>query len=592
MPEETVRSFLRSLTHELGQLCERCDRWLAQKHCWPYDNDQLQKIRQLVEHLRRKSGELASTEIIGILVLMGGTGVGKSTLLNALAQQRIAPVSVQRPTTRRPVCYIHADIPQNVLPHSILGIASLHHNDALRNKIIVDAPDIDSRETENYQRLREILPHADIILYVGSPEKYHDQIGWELFREFSRSKAFAFVLNRWDECANREKIGIPPDEDWLQDLHAEGYVSPLLFRTSALLWMENRQHELPPGEQFSELRRWLEAEIGERELLAIRQTNLEMLLRDLIECLAQLVRSVCVCDQDIWQAWQKILEEEIEQFLARCERFLGEHQEGISKFLREESHRRIPGWLARGLGLLRGWYSKPTSVSSAVSTSTYITDLIHDWTRILGASYLRYYEVDLTDRLLVAANAQGVPVMVLEEPLQRVARQDWPHFWKEQVTEAMTESLQSLWQTTGWRGGLRSLAQWLPGRLCWLAGFAGLGVLIHRMFIAEAPYSPGLGDVLYFLLPFFLAEGMSYALVYYLSPRNWQAVASIVKERLRQRAGKSLSMAYKQTLENVLDQVREELRLLQQALDLANQLIQQIEQKREAIEMVRRLYRQ
>src|SRR5947208_1242764 len=114
-------------------------------------------------------------------------------------------------------------------------------------------------------KLEQLLPVADIVLYVGSQEKYHDQIGWDLFRKQRRRRAFAFVLNKWDRCLHAQagSVGVRPDEDLLRDLHAEGFEQPLLFRTAAQYWLDratqNGQAPPPPaGEQFQDLSHWLE----------------------------------------------------------------------------------------------------------------------------------------------------------------------------------------------------------------------------------------------------------------------------------------------------------------------------------------------
>src|SRR5438552_2032913 len=44
-----------------------------------------------------------------VLALVGGTGVGKSTLLNALAGDQVSPASARRPTTSDPVAWVPAD---------------------------------------------------------------------------------------------------------------------------------------------------------------------------------------------------------------------------------------------------------------------------------------------------------------------------------------------------------------------------------------------------------------------------------------------------------------------------------------------------
>ncbi|MCS7166815.1 MAG: GTPase [Gemmatales bacterium] len=595
MNSNEPNSFLKELAGGLSLVLERLDQWLNRKQIWPYPEQTLHQLRQLSQHLRREIPKLATSPVYGIIVLMGGTGVGKSSLLNALAGEKIAFVSAVRPTTRHVMSYVHADIPATALPPSILETVVVHRNDGLRYKILVDAPDIDSRETDNYRRLREILPDADIILYVGSPEKYHDQIGWELFREYSRYKAFAFVLNRWDECADREKTGKSPDLDWLEDLAREGYRKPLLFRTSAWVWMEKRGEDKPPGEQFEELRKWLEVELGAKELVTIHHRNLDGLITDLVTVGATLADSVTVSRDDIWSAWSAILEGEIELFLIRSERFLTEQSERLEKFLRLESNRRIPGWLARTIEILRGWWSwiaRPMHQDKDLYLSTYLMDLISDLIQALGNSYMRHYGMDLTNRLLVSATALGMPAIALEVPLQKIASKDWLLFWKEQVQSGLKEAMESSWQATGWKGRLRAYAELLPGRLCWLAGLAGISVLTYRMFDATMPYSPSLGDVLYFFLPFLLAEILSYSLVYYLSPRDWRALASIVGQRVRQRAREHFTRLYREVLDQLFSQLWEELRCLREILESARCWLQQIQKRHEELEAVRRLYRE
>ena len=113
-----------------------------------------------------------------------------------------------------------------------------HDRPALEQKILVDTPDLDSNDLANREKLFHVLPVADVVLYVGSQEKYHDQIGWELFLQQRRRRAFAFVLNKWDRCVHGAGSGLRPDEDLLRDLKAEGFENPLLFRTCAQAWID------------------------------------------------------------------------------------------------------------------------------------------------------------------------------------------------------------------------------------------------------------------------------------------------------------------------------------------------------------------
>ena len=208
-------------------------------------------------------------------MLMGGTGVGKSSLLNALAGGAIAHASFARPTTRDPVVYYHESVKPDRLDPALRHCRLVPHDrPALAQKILVDTPDLDSNDLANREKLFHVLPVADVVLYVGSQEKYHDEIGWELFLQQRKRRAFAFVMNKWDRCVHGAGSGLRPDEDLLRDLKAEGFENPLLFRTCAQAWIDAAEDaavptngaptarlappDLPEGEQFAELLQWLE----------------------------------------------------------------------------------------------------------------------------------------------------------------------------------------------------------------------------------------------------------------------------------------------------------------------------------------------
>ena len=62
--------------------------------------------------LLTRLGERFDTALV--VVFAGGTGVGKSTLLNTVAGRRISDTSVKRPCTTAPLVYHHRVVPQAV----------------------------------------------------------------------------------------------------------------------------------------------------------------------------------------------------------------------------------------------------------------------------------------------------------------------------------------------------------------------------------------------------------------------------------------------------------------------------------------------
>ena len=138
-----------------------------------------------------------------LVLLVGPTGAGKSSLLNALARRRVSPsgCSGRRPATwwswsaRRSTPGSRARISLADLAGSRLSAVVDPWSPP--GIVLVDAPDVDSVEHANRELADRLVEAADLGVFVTTATRYADRVPWEvLARARDRGLPLVVVVNR------------------------------------------------------------------------------------------------------------------------------------------------------------------------------------------------------------------------------------------------------------------------------------------------------------------------------------------------------------------------------------------------------------
>lgn len=165
-----------------------------------------------------------------LVALFGGTGAGKSSLINRLAGKAIARTGIERPTSYEITIYLHRDFsiqPPTELPLERTKIA-WHQDDKRRLLAWIDMPDFDSTAQENRALVEAWLPYIDWVVYVVTPERYRDALGWSFLLERKQKHRWLFVMNHWDQGQQAQL------EDLRQHLVAKGFENPDILRIACV----------------------------------------------------------------------------------------------------------------------------------------------------------------------------------------------------------------------------------------------------------------------------------------------------------------------------------------------------------------------
>ena len=147
-----------------------------------------------------------------VVLLLGPTGAGKSTLFNTIAGRAASPTGVLRPTTRTAIVLAHPDDVDSLREGTLAGI------DRQRLRMVtdptvpaglalVDAPDLDSVEHANRELADSLVEAADLCVFVTTATRYADRVPWlVLGRVRERGLPLLVVVNRLPAEADDRRV--------------------------------------------------------------------------------------------------------------------------------------------------------------------------------------------------------------------------------------------------------------------------------------------------------------------------------------------------------------------------------------------------
>lgn len=193
-------------------------------------NEDLDPLARVGNHIRVR---LAYPESVVVAGVVGGTGSGKSSLLNAIVGAEVAPAGGIRPTTSEPLAHVPELLEgamEGLLDH--LGIERRVVGKGPDWLCLIDTPDTDSLIDSHRELVMGLIPGLDVVIWVVDPVKYRDAaVHRDIRMTGDLGRPMLFVLNQVD------RVGQPAAEalagDLSKALEEDGLISPQVFTVAA-----------------------------------------------------------------------------------------------------------------------------------------------------------------------------------------------------------------------------------------------------------------------------------------------------------------------------------------------------------------------
>jgi len=267
------------VSNSLSTILARLDELASYAGPWRPLRDETFLLRTRLAELRERE-----TRLDGLLVvaLVGGSGVGKSTFLNALAGDQLAATSEYRPCTSAPTVYQP--------PGAAFGPESWNriYGSALENLIILDTPDSDTIVREHRDMVAAALSQSDLIMLCGSPDKYLDEATWSLLRPLRDERTMVCVETKADVGSESVR------DHWLERLQEQGFSIADYFRVSPRRTLDRKLTGRAPDDtefDFPRLEQFLRQELSVEQVRRIKRSNAYGLLAKTLGTLHERVGS-------------------------------------------------------------------------------------------------------------------------------------------------------------------------------------------------------------------------------------------------------------------------------------------------------------